>query len=80
MLIKYDSEQRKTRPLVAASIGPYGAVLPDGAEFHGRYVETMTKEELKDFHRRRLRVLASEPGHAPPHDRFVRVGWASKPC
>jgi len=45
---------------VAASVGPYGAYLADGSEYRGNY--GLTKEELKDFHRRRLATLiASKP-------------------
>jgi homocysteine S-methyltransferase len=43
-------------PLVAASIGPYGATLADGSEYRGNY--TLSDSELKDFHRPRLQVLA----------------------
>lgn len=47
-------------PLVAASIGPYGAVLADGSEYDGRYRKTV--DELVDFHRPRLEaLLAAEP-------------------
>ena len=42
---------------VAASIGPYGAMLADGSEYRGRY--GLTVAQLADFHRDRLRVLAS---------------------
>ena len=46
--------------LVAASVGPYGAVLADGSEYDGRY--GMTAEELVAFHEPRLDVLlAAEP-------------------
>ena len=46
----------RLRPLVAASIGPYGAMLADGSEYRGRYpVDDAT---LAEFHRPRLRVLA----------------------
>jgi homocysteine S-methyltransferase len=41
---------------VAASIGPYGAMLADGSEYRGRY--GLTKRELREFHRPRLEVLA----------------------
>jgi homocysteine S-methyltransferase len=41
--------------LVAASVGPYGAMLADGSEYRGNY--GLTKEQLKDFHWRRLHVL-----------------------
>jgi homocysteine S-methyltransferase len=44
-------------PLVAASVGPYGAVLADGSEYRGDY--GLSEAELMDFHRPRLRVLAA---------------------
>ncbi len=43
------------RGYVAASIGPYGAVLGTGAEFTGDY--PLGARELGVFHRRRLEVL-----------------------
>ncbi len=46
----------RLRPLVAASIGPYGATLADGSEYRGHY--TLSDSELADFHRPRLQVLA----------------------
>ena len=36
------------RRLVAASVGPYGAVLADGSEYRGRY--GLTRAELREFH------------------------------
>lgn len=42
--------------LVAASCGPFGAVLADGSEYHGRYDASW--EEVRRFHRERLAVLA----------------------
>jgi homocysteine S-methyltransferase len=46
-----------TRPLwVAASAGPYGAMLADGSEYRGRY--GLSVAELERFHRPRLEVLA----------------------
>ena len=41
---------------VAASVGPYGAMLADGSEYRGRY--GLSVGQLADFHRDRLRVLA----------------------
>jgi homocysteine S-methyltransferase len=41
---------------VAASIGPYGAVRADGSEYRGDY--GLSVDELRAFHRPRLRVLA----------------------
>jgi homocysteine S-methyltransferase len=46
----------RLKPLVAASIGCYGASLHDGSEYRGDY--GLSRTELADFHRRRLRVLA----------------------
>jgi homocysteine S-methyltransferase len=46
----------RLRPLVAASIGPYGACLHDGSEYHGNYA--VGPREISDFHRPRLDVLA----------------------
>ncbi|GGQ03791.1 homocysteine S-methyltransferase [Streptomyces griseomycini] len=46
------------RPLwVAASVGPYGAMLADGSEYRGRY--GLTVSELERFHRPRAEVLAA---------------------
>ncbi|MEU3554852.1 homocysteine S-methyltransferase [Streptomyces fragilis] len=42
---------------VAASAGPYGAMLADGSEYRGRY--GLTVGELERFHRPRLEVLAA---------------------
>ncbi len=42
---------------VAASVGPYGAALADGSEYRGNY--GLSKDELKSFHRERLRRLMS---------------------
>jgi|SRR5580658_1349054 homocysteine S-methyltransferase len=46
----------RLRPLIAASIGPYGAMLADGSEYRGNYA--LSDRELADFHRPRLKVLA----------------------
>ncbi|MFI5681362.1 homocysteine S-methyltransferase [Streptomyces cellulosae] len=47
-----------TRPLwVAASVGPYGAMLADGSEYRGRY--GLSVAELEAFHRPRMEVLAA---------------------
>jgi homocysteine S-methyltransferase len=44
------------RPLVAASVGPYGAFLADGSEYRGDY--DLDASGLACFHRRRLAILA----------------------
>lgn len=46
----------RPRPLVAASIGSYGAFLADGSEYSGDY--NLTKRALMNFHRPRMSVLA----------------------
>jgi len=47
----------RLRPLVAASVGPYGAYLADGSEYTGAYGVEVA--ELMAFHRPRLAVLAA---------------------
>lgn len=42
-------------PLVAASVGPYGATLQDGSEYTGNY--DIDVDELRIFHAPRLRLL-----------------------
>ena len=42
-------------PLVAASIGPYGAVLHDGSEYRGDYDKSVA--ELRRFHEARLQLF-----------------------
>src|SRR5262245_4985919 len=52
-----DHRQRRCRPLVAASIGCYGAALHDGSEYRGNY--GLSVRQLMDWHRPRLDVLAT---------------------
>ena len=52
------------RVLVAASLGPYGAALHNGAEYHGNY--EISFEELVQFHRERIQVLAEACGNQAP--------------
>jgi len=51
------SEFPHRRIVVAASLGPYGAALHNGAEYHGSY--TCSFADLVDFHRQRIEILAS---------------------
>jgi homocysteine S-methyltransferase len=44
-----------TKPLIAASIGPYGAYLADGSEYRGKY--GVSEDVLKEFHSDRIRLL-----------------------
>jgi homocysteine S-methyltransferase len=50
-----ENRRFRLKPLVAASIGPYGACLADGSEYHGNYA--LGKQELIDFHRPRMAEL-----------------------
>jgi homocysteine S-methyltransferase len=47
----------RVKPLVAASVGPYGAYLANGAEFTGDY--DLDAQGLVDFHRSRWQILSS---------------------
>jgi homocysteine S-methyltransferase len=47
----------RLRPLVAASVGPYGAFLANGAEYTGAY--DIDEQGLGDFHRERLELLSA---------------------
>jgi homocysteine S-methyltransferase len=56
----WENEQNKKnreKPLVAASVGPYGAYLADGSEYVGKY--DRDEKGLRDFHTKRLQTLAS---------------------
>jgi homocysteine S-methyltransferase len=52
------------RVLVAASLGPYGAALHNGAEYHGNY--NCSHADLVSFHRERIEVLAHADGPQAP--------------
>lgn len=52
-------------PLVAASVGPFGAMRADGSEYRGHYGlgdDAETEAALMAFHRPRLQVLAEGMG------------------
>lgn len=44
------------RGLVALSMGCYGAVLANGAEYTGDYGDAITVDDLVEFHRERLEI------------------------
>lgn len=50
-----EKNKPKTTPLIAASIGPYGAFLADGSEYSGNY--NVSDELLFNFHTKRLELL-----------------------
>ncbi|XP_029285493.1 uncharacterized protein LOC115007003 [Cottoperca gobio] len=47
------------RPLVAGSVGPYGAFLLDGSEYTGDYAAEMSVEGFKVWHRPQIECLAA---------------------
>jgi homocysteine S-methyltransferase len=51
------AEFPQRRVVVAASLGPYGAALHNGAEYHGNY--SCAFSDLVQFHRERIDVLAA---------------------
>ena len=53
---EFDDGAGRPDLLIAASLGPYGAALHNGAEYHGNY--DCSFDELVDFHRERIAVLA----------------------
>ncbi|MFD7442829.1 homocysteine S-methyltransferase [Streptomyces sp. NPDC059909] len=56
-LARAAAERTDREVWVAASAGPYGAMLADGSEYRGRY--GLTVRELEAFHRRRIEALAA---------------------
>ena len=54
----------RRRIVIAASLGPYGAALHNGAEYHGNY--TCTFNDLVEFHSERIQVLANAAERQAP--------------
>lgn len=52
---QHTHQSRRPKPLVAASVGPYGAFLTDGSEYRGDYL--VNEDELVAFHRERIGLL-----------------------
>lgn len=52
------NNENRIKPLVAASIGPYGAYLADGSEYSGDY--KISDEKLRGFHKERLELILEE--------------------
>ncbi len=53
-----NKDPNRAYPLIAASVGPYGAHLADGSEYRGNY--GVSREALADFHRENIGILAAE--------------------
>lgn len=48
-------QTNRPKPIIAASVGPYGAFLADGSEYRGDY--QVTEEQLYNFHKERIEIL-----------------------
>lgn len=56
----FSHKDTRPKPIVAASIGPYGAYLADGSEYSGDY--KISDKELEAFHKKRLlTILEAKP-------------------
>lgn len=58
------AEFPERRVLVAGSLGPYGAALHNGGEYHGNY--DCSYDELVRFHRERIEIFAHARGDEAP--------------
>jgi homocysteine S-methyltransferase len=56
LVTERSGEPERDGPVIAASIGPYGAFLHDGSEYRGDY--GLTDRELRKFHQDRVMLLA----------------------
>lgn len=45
------------KPLIAGSVGPYGASLHDGSEYTGSYIPNTSLETMRNWHRPRINAL-----------------------
>jgi homocysteine S-methyltransferase len=58
------AEFPERRVLVAGSLGPYGAALHNGGEYHGNY--DCSFDDLVRFHRERIEIFAHASGNEAP--------------
>jgi len=64
----------RIRPLIAVSIGPFGAYLADGSEFRGDY--SVSTQELRSFHESRCDFAGNLD--TPSGDFFTAKGFDFK--
>ena len=67
--IQKEGNVRRPKPLVAASIGSYGAYLSDGSEYRGEY--DISDDELYDFHYQRIKTFIEVSDKANGIDLFA---------
>ncbi|XP_068620516.1 translin-associated factor X-interacting protein 1-like [Battus philenor] len=56
-LMECNGTKRNTIPLVAGSVGPYGAHLNDGSEYRGNYADKVSHETIREWHKPRINCL-----------------------
>jgi homocysteine S-methyltransferase len=70
--------------MIAASLGPYGAALHNGSEYHGNY--DCSLDDLVQFHRERIAILAESEADLlafetiPSFEEARAIGVALEPC
>jgi homocysteine S-methyltransferase len=80
---EFSHHQKGREVFIAASLGPYGAALHNGAEYHGNYDCTFT--DLVQFHQERIAVLAPSDADLlafetlPSLEEASAIGEALKP-
>lgn len=52
-----ERNERRKRPLIVGSVGPYGASLHDASEYSGSYAATTSADTMKKWHRPRIQAL-----------------------
>ena len=80
LAIQARAESPRPELLVAASLGPYGAALANGAEFHGQYGFASEAEQhaaLVRFHAERIAVLAETEADLLAFETLPSLGEAS---
>ncbi len=68
----------RSKPFVAASVGPYGAFLADGSEYRGNY--GLAEKELMDFHRLRMKALIEAGADPSTSSGQVMLACETIPC
>lgn len=55
--IYLEEDPGRRRPLIAGSVGPYGAYLHDGSEYRGTYADTTSADTMREWHTPRINAL-----------------------
>ncbi|CAG8491036.1 355_t:CDS:2 [Funneliformis caledonium] len=50
-------ENDRIKPMIALSLGPFGAILTNGSEYRGDYGSDISLEKLIEFHKERLNIF-----------------------